>query len=225
MDSHSAPLIDIQWLTRWYPESPKPLFQDLTLTLKSQDFCFVVGKSGVGKTTLIKFLIRQLVPPKKMIFHKQEDIARYTDKEVQAYRKNLGVIFQDFKLIEWKNVFENIVHPLRLDGYEITPEIEQRVDSILETLEMTDKKESSILHLSGGEKQRVAIARALIREPQFLIADEPTGNIDDEAARTIADIMITLNKKWHTILFITHDHTLIEYVNTKHPVSLVTLHA
>ena len=140
-------LIDIHGLTRAYPRTQEHIFDHLTVTIEKNDFCFIVGKSGVGKTTLVKFLIRQLTPPTKMMFHKKEDIARFDLTEVQAYRRNIGVVFQDFKLIEWKNVAENISYPLEIAGIP-RQEREEKVDTILELLGMSDKKKTKIPLLS-----------------------------------------------------------------------------
>ena len=117
------------------------------MKLEKQDFCFVVGKSGVGKTTLVKFLIRQLQPPTKMIFYKKEDIARFSTSEVQAYRRKIGVVYQDFKLIEWKNVEENIAYPLEIDN---VPEKKkkEKIHHILKMLNLEKKKHTKIPLLS-----------------------------------------------------------------------------
>ncbi len=215
-------LISIEGLTRRYPKTNTSVFEGLECTIEPHDFCFIVGRSGVGKTTLVKFLIRQLQPPKKMIFHAQEDIARFTRDEVQTYRRRIGVIYQDFKLIEWKTVAENVAYPLEIVGVEKTL-VDQKVDYVLWLVWLQSKKETNITFLSWGEKQRVAIARALINSPEFIIADEPTGNLDHEAALKVADTLIELNKAGHTIIFITHNLQLIEYVREKQAIKVMEL--
>jgi cell division transport system ATP-binding protein len=111
-----APLIDIQHLTWQYPREDQLIFNNFSLKLHAGEFCFLTGKSGAGKTTLVKFLLRQLTPPTKMIFFNKEDIARFSRSEVQAYRSRIGVVFQDFKLIDWMTVGENITFPLTIHG-------------------------------------------------------------------------------------------------------------
>lgn len=220
MWNQSIPLIEIENLTRGYPGSPSFVFKDFSFKLYPKEFVFIIGKSGSWKTTLVKFLIRQLKPPKKTIFFNKEDVSRFSDWEVQKYRRRLGVIFQDFKLIEWKTVWENIAYPLKLFRVP-NNKIKEKVNKILYDLHLMDKKDELIPKLSWGEKQRVAIGRALITNPDFIIADEPTWNLDWETSKKIADIMISLNKQWNTILFITHDLMLVDYVKNKYPSSRV----
>lgn len=215
-------LVEIQNLTWWYPKSPSFIFNNFNLNIYSKDFVFILWQSWIWKTTLVKFLIRQLTPPKKMIFHKKEDIARFSDIETQKYRRKIWVIFQDFKLIDYKTAKENIEYPLEIVWHK--PEvINTRVNNILYSLNLMDKKNIPIPNLSWWEKQRVAIARALVTNPEFIIADEPTWNLDKSTSQNIADILVDLNKKWNTIIFITHDLDLVEYVSSKHEVKIIKI--
>lgn len=207
----SHPLIDIQHLTWTYPDAKKPLFADFTMKVEQGEFCFLVGKSGAGKTTLVKFLLRQLTPPTKMIFFNKEDIARFSRREVQAYRSRIGVVFQDFKLIDWMTVEENILFPVTIHASP-SESYRTHMDHLITMLWLQDRLRAFPPQLSGWERQRAAIARALILSPKLLIADEPTGNIDDESARQIADKFVQLHKEWYTILFITHDSELKSYI-------------
>ncbi len=211
----SHPLIEINWLTRWYPDTDQLIFNNFHFTLEKGDFCFLIGKSGTGKTTLVKFLLRQLVPPLKTIFYNKEDIARFDSDEVQDYRRNLGVVFQDFKLIETMTVRENVTYPLLIDGTDPVEKIAY-LEHILKTLGLSDKKQTVCNLLSWGEKQRVSIARALASDPKFIIADEPTGNLDRENSQAIADALIHLHEQGHTILLITHDQRLTDYISQHH---------
>ena len=199
------------------------IFHNFNFELQKNDFCFVIGKSGIGKTSLVKFLIRQLLPPKKMIFFKKEDIARFTDAEVQLYRRKIGVVFQDYKLIGHHTVRQNVIYPLEMLWQVITHD-HPLVTDILVRLNLFEKKDFLADHMSGGEKQRIAIARALATQPEFIIADEPTGNLDWELSREIADAMIDVHRAGHTIMFITHDQRLIEYVNQKITPKVFELH-
>lgn len=129
----SHPLIDIQHLTWSYPDATKRIFDNFSMKVEKGDFCFLVGKSGAGKTTLVKFLLRQLCPPTKMIFFNKEDIARFSDREVQAYRSRIGVVFQDFKLIDWMTVEENMSFPLTLHASD-SQDIQAHKDYLIEML-------------------------------------------------------------------------------------------
>jgi len=209
-----TPLIEIENLTWGYPSSHNFIFEKFNFKLFEWDFTILSWRSGRGKTTLIKFLIRQLRPPKKSVFFKKEDIARFSNSEVQKYRRNIWVIFQDFKLIEWKSVFENIAYNLEM-RWEKKSNIEKKVNEVLYKVWLFDKKDIKIPYLSWWEKQRVAIARALVGDPKFIIADEPTGNLDSQTAKQIADLLIDLNNQWNTVLFITHDTNLIMYIKNK----------
>ena len=208
------PLIEIENLTWGYPGSPSMIFKNFNFKLFPWDFVFLLGKSWVWKTTLVKFLIRQLKPPKKTIFYNKEDISRFSSKEIQIYRRKIWVIFQDFKLIDWKTVYDNVAYPLYIQWIPKN-KIKEKVHKVLYDLEIFDKKDELPPRLSGWEKQRVAIARALITKPDFIIADEPTWNLDWETSKKIVDILLDLHKKWNTIMFITHDIFLVDYVKQK----------
>lgn len=204
-------IIKIENLTRWY-DSSQNIFDGFNFQLDRKDFCFLTGKSWVGKTTLVKFLLRQLTPPHKMIFYKKEDLSRYDDDEVQLYRRNLGVVFQDYKIVDNQTVEENVLLPLTIWN---DPVDQDHIKKILKLLKIEDKKDTLCKYLSWWEKQRVSIARALASDPEFIIADEPTGNLDRDNTTAIADALIELNNSGHTILFITHDQKLIEYCKSK----------
>ncbi len=179
-------------------------------------------KSWVGKTTLVKFLIRQFMPPRRTIFHGKDDISRYSRSEVQKYRRNIWVVFQDFKLIDWKNVEQNLYYPLSLTRMSET-ERKKSVDNMVEHLGLEKQRSHLSPSLSWGEKQRVSIWRALITNPEFIIADEPTWNLDRESSQQIADLLIKSNKEWNTIVVITHDQQLVDYVSQRHEVNVVTI--
>ena len=208
------PLIEIENLRWWYSSSYKFLFNKFSFKLYEKDFLILLGRSWAGKTTLVKFLIRQLKPPRKTIFFKKEDIGRFSDSEVQKYRRNIWVIFQDFKLIDWKTVYENIAYNLEM-RWEKADKITKKVNEVLYKVGLFDKKDIKIPYLSWWEKQRVAIARALVSSPEFIIADEPTWNLDPITAKQIVDLLIDLNNQGNTVLFITHDMNLVSYIKSK----------
>ena len=212
MSENQHSLVEISNLTWGYPNSPSLIFDKFNLKLDKWDFMFVTGESGSGKTTLIKFLIRQLMPPRKTIFFQREDISRYSPAEVQKYRRKIGVIFQDYKLVPWKSVWENVILPLEAVGYK-PDKAREITTNILRKVWLLSKKDVLVPYISGWEKQRVAIARALTLSPQFLIADEPTGNLDYKAAINIVELLLDLHREGNTILFITHDKNLIDYAS------------
>ncbi len=222
MANSKEKLLEIDDLTWWYEDSPTLLYDDFNFDLYEKDFCFIVGKSGRWKTTLIRFLMGKLTPPKKMIFYKKEDIARYTDKERAIFKRKIWIVYQDFKLIEHKTVYENIAYPLKIVSIKPS-KIKKRVNEILYQMDLMDKKDVQIPTLSGWEKQRVAISRALVTNPEFIIADEPTGNLDWENSQKIADYLIDLNNKGNTILLITHDMRLLDYVKEKTNIKIVNV--
>ncbi len=158
----------------------------------------------------------------RTVFHGKDDVARYSDTEVQKYRRNIWVVFQDFKLIDRKTTEQNLRYPLELTDRKPSS-IQDRVNKMITMLELETQRDQKSPSLSGGEKQRVAIGRALIDNPEFVIADEPTGNLDRESSKVIADLLISSHKAWNTILFITHDASLVEYVQSKHEVSVISI--
>lgn len=216
----SNPLVRIENLTWGYP-SQRILFHEFDFTLSKWDFCFVIGKSGSGKTSLMKLLTREAIPSIHSVYIKWDDIARLQDEEIQALRRRIGVIYQDYKLLTDRSVLENIMLPLQLQDMDDLA-AKERALTLIQEFDFTSKSHTQVRYLSGWEKQKVAIMRALAWMPQFLIADEPTGNLDWDASKMIADILIDCNKKWHTILFITHDQHLITYVQEKLPWVRVT---
>ena len=207
-------LIEIQNLTWWYPDTPNLIFDHLNMTIFTWDFIFLVWKSGAGKTTLVKFLIRQLTPPKKTIFFKKEDIARFDDTEVQHYRRKIWVIYQDYKLLEWRTVYQNLIVPLHIQWVH-TNQYEKQISHYLQLIGLEHKIHTPIEHLSWWEKQRVTIWRALLSQPEFFIADEPTWNLDRDNSILVADTLIKLHKEWNTVILISHDAQLIKYISER----------
>lgn len=196
-----------------------PLFDKLTFSLNANDFFVLTGKSGSGKTTLVKFITGKLVPPEKTIFYNQQDISTFSPDDIQILRKRLGIIYQDYQLLEDLSVKENIIYPLRL--YEVGETIiESKLKQVLQKINIKHFLDTPVKLLSSGEKQRVSLARALIHDPEFIIADEPTGNLDRENTQAVADILIQANNTGNTILLITHDIHLLNYLKAKHPIKL-----
>lgn len=187
------------------------MFYKFNFGLYKHDFCLVTGKSGSGKTTLAKLLMRQYSTPKKMLYHRQEDMGRFSEREIQDLRRRIGVVFQDHKLITRKTVRENISYPLSLLDMPLTIK-HQTLDNIIKQLGLIHHADMLVSHLSEGEKQLVCIARALVHRPEFIMIDEPTGNLDPEQTRRVADVLIQMHDVGHTILLLTHDEMLAQYV-------------
>lgn len=211
-------LIYAKDLTRGYPSSPSMVFFKFNFGLYKHDFCVVTGKSGAGKTTLAKLITGQYTVAKKMLFHRQEDLSRFSAQEIQNLRKKIGIIFQDYKLIPRKTVRENISYPLDLAGMPSTIKT-QTIDNIIKLIGLIAVADTAVEKLSGGEQQLVALARAIVHRPEFVIADEPTGNLDPEQTRKVADLLIQLNDMGHTIMLITHDESLRDYIKHKTKIS------
>ena len=149
-----------------------------------------------------------------MMFHGHEDMSRFSNNELQLFRRKIGSIFQDYKLIPWKTVTENVLYPLSILWHSPLNQI-TKLKRILKTVWLEDHKDTVVKYLSWGEKQKVAIARALIHDPEFIIADEPTWNLDNDEKHRIADILIQLHELGQTILFITHDTSLKKYIQNR----------
>jgi ABC-type ATPase involved in cell division len=221
-DYNKFPLIAIKDLTRWYPDSKKPLFKKLNFELYKWDFTVIIGKSGVWKSTIVKFLIWQFRPFDRTVYYRMDDMARYSDADIQNYRRKIWIVFQDYKLIDALSVKENIIYPLRIQwDDDIT--IQTKYRNITTKLHIEDINKLDCNALSGWEKQKVAIARAMINNPEFIIADEPTWNLDWEYTQEIWDLLIDANKSWNTILLITHDVHLLNYIKSKIKINVFKL--
>lgn len=208
------PLIAIKELTRWYPDAQKPLFKKLNFELFKWEFTVIIWKSWVGKSTLVKFLIWQLRPYTRTVYYRMDDMSHFSDADIQRYRRKIWIVFQDYKLIDSLSVKENIVYPLRLvDADDNT--IQTRYRIVTSRLGIEDLNRIDCKALSWWEKQKVAIARAMITDPEFIIADEPTWNLDWEYTQEIWDLFVEANKMWNTILLITHDVHLLNYIKSK----------
>lgn len=188
----------------------KIVLKNINLEIKPGEFVFLIGYSGSGKTSLIRSLVGDFEPSVGDIIL-DNNRALYEglmENSLLDYRRNIGVIFQDYKLLESKKVYENVAFAMEVCGYsdEI---IRKKVPEALEKVWLLIKKDKFVYELSGGEKQRIAIARALVNDPQIIIGDEPTGNLDPETAQEIMDIFEDLNSEWKTIIMATHDANVV----------------
>ena len=182
--------------------------RDLSLKIEEGEFVFIVGKTGAGKSTLFKLLTREIVPSSGSIKVFKDNIEYISDKLIPYYRRQLGVIFQDFKLLEDRNVYENVAFAQEVIGIN-SFKIRKRVLKILSIVGLRNKVSKMPYELSGGEKQKVAIARALINKPKILLADEPTGNLDEVSTNEIINLLDSINQNGTTVVVITHDIHLV----------------
>ncbi len=188
--------------------------QGITMKIAKGEFVFITGKSGAGKTTLLHLIFRAELPTRGAVLVNNFNIVRLQRQSVPFLRRNIGVVFQDFKLLPQKTVFENIAFALQVVG---TPkrEINQRVMQVLQYIGLKDKRDLLPYRLSGGEQQRVAIARALVNSPPILLADEPTGNLDPEISLEIMRLFEDIHSQGTTVVVATHDIDLIKKVRRK----------
>lgn len=200
-------MIDLRQVSKTYPSGVKAL-DGVNLHINKGEFVFVVGHSGAGKSTLIKTLLREEKPDEGEIEVNGRDLMHMKGKEVPYFRRTIGVVFQDFRLIPTMTVFDNVAFALQVTGVP-RRYIRRRVPYILDLLGLTEKYKHYPPELSGGEQQRVALARALVNNPDLLIADEPTGNIDPELSYDIVELLDEINKTGTTILMVTHEHELV----------------
>jgi len=181
---------------------------DLDLDIEKGEFVFVIGSTGCGKSTLIKLLYREIKPTSGKIMVGGIDVGRLRNRQVYKIRRKIGVVFQDYKLLEKLNVYENVAFALEIFGLP-KDEIHTKVLKVLELVGLKGKAKMYPRELSGGEQQRVAIARAIVNGPKLLICDEPTGNLDPKMSMEIMDVLEEVNKLGTTIIMVTHDINIV----------------
>jgi cell division transport system ATP-binding protein len=186
----------------------RPILAGVDFTLSTGEFCYVIGKTGVGKSSFLKLLYRDVKPETGVIQVADFDVTRLPEKKVPFLRRRIGVVFQDFQLLPDRNVFDNVAFALRVTG-QGKKLIKKRVMEVLGLVGLSHKRNAMPNDLSGGEKQRVVIARALANEPRLLLADEPTGNLDPEASASIMELLQQINNRGMAVLMVTHDYDVI----------------
>ncbi|WP_167955639.1 cell division ATP-binding protein FtsE [Anaerosporobacter faecicola] len=183
--------------------------KDINIKIRKGEFVFIVGSSGSGKSTLIKLLLKEIEPTSGKIYVNGKDITRLRRRNVPKFRRNLGIVFQDFRLLKDRNVFENVAFAQRVIEKPIRT-IQRNVPSILSLVGLSDKQEAFPKELSGGEQQRVALARALVNNPLILLADEPTGNLDPKNSWEIMSLLDEINKRGTTVVVVTHNVEIVD---------------
>jgi hypothetical protein len=205
-----TPVITFNHVTKIYAAQPnKPALDDVSLQIYAGEFVFLVGHSGSGKTTMIRSLIREIKPTKGSIIIADEDLGTMRNWRVPYLRRNIGCVFQDFKLLPNKTVFENVAFALEVIG-KSKHVIKTQVPEVLRLVGLQEKLRKMPDQLSGGEQQRVSIARAIVNRPPLLICDEPTGNLDPQTSRGIMDLLERINRTGTTVLVATHDREMVD---------------
>ncbi|MEX2368488.1 MAG: cell division ATP-binding protein FtsE [Balneolaceae bacterium] len=186
----------------------RPVLDRIDFTLDNGEFCYLIGKTGAGKSSFLKLLYRDIKPDEGKIRVADFDVTTLPDREVPYLRRRLGIVFQDFQLMPDRDVFENIAFALEVTGNR-KKFIKQRVQEVLRMVGLSHRRNSMPDDLSGGEQQRVVIARALANEPRIMLADEPTGNLDPEASREIMELLKQINNRGMAVLMVTHDYDTV----------------
>ena len=205
-----TPVITFDHVTKVYPAQPnRPALADISLQIYAGEFIFLVGHSGSGKSTFIRMLIREIKPTQGHIYVAGEDLSAMRNWRVPYLRRNIGCVFQDFKLLPNKTVFENVAFALEVIG-KSRHVIKTQVPEVLRLVGLQDKLNKMPDQLSGGEQQRVSIARAIVNRPPLLVCDEPTGNLDPQTSRGIMDLLERINRTGTTVLVATHDREMVD---------------
>ena len=201
-------MIDLDRVSKSY-EKGQPAVDEISLHVDKGEFVFVVGESGSGKSTLIRLLLKELEPTKGIITVNGHVLNTMNHKAVSKYRREVGVVFQDFRLLNDRNVYENVAfaqHVIEEPGRIV----KRRVPEVLRMVGLAEKYKSKPMQLSGGEQQRVAVARAIVNRPKILLADEPTGNLDPKNSYDIMKLLDEINQQGTTVLVVTHNKDLVD---------------
>ena len=188
--------------------------RDVNLTIDQGEFVFIIGSSGAGKSSLFKLLMREEEPTSGDIIVNDINLSRLNHRDIPYYRRTMGVVFQDFRLIPSKTVYENVAFALRVTG-ATSNTIRKRVPYVLGLVGLPKKQNNKPDELSGGEQQRVSLARALVNNPKLIIADEPTANMDPKMSKEIMELLLEINKRGTTVIVVTHEKTLVDMYNKR----------
>jgi cell division transport system ATP-binding protein len=201
-------MIDFEHVSKQYKHNAKPALEDVNFHVDDGEFVFLLGHSGAGKSTLLKLILREETPTEGRVLVNGQDVARLRRRKIPYLRRQMGIIFQDFRLIPTMTVYENIAFAMHVTniGHK---QIKERVNYMLELVHLEDKAKVYPDLLSGGEQQRVAVARALAHAPKLVIADEPTGNIDPELSLEMMELLERVSQTGITVLVVTHEHELV----------------
>ena len=204
-------MIEFKNVSKTYDNGTAAL-RDVSITINDGEFVFIVGSSGAGKSTFLKIIMREQVADKGSIIVNNFNLNKMKKREIPKFRRTMGIVFQDFRLIPNMTVFDNVAFAMRVIGAK-EKEIRKRVPYVLSLVGLTSKARQLPTQLSGGEQQRVALARALVNNAGIIIADEPTGNIDPEMSYEIVDLLNHINNNGTTVVMVTHEHELVRRFN------------
>lgn len=196
----------------------RPILKNVNFKLNNGEFVYLIGETGIGKSSFLKLLYRDIVPDQGTVRVTEYPVNKISMKEVPMLRRRLGIVFQDFQLLPDRNVFDNVAFALQVTG-EKPKFIKQRALEVLTMVGLSHRRKHMPSDLSGGEQQRVVIARALANEPRILLADEPTGNLDPGASKSIMELLKQINNRGMAVLMVTHDYALVK----KYPFRTVRL--
>lgn len=200
-------MIKFEKVTKIY-SSDEPVLQDISFEIKEGEFVSIVGKSGAGKTTLVRLILGLEVPTSGEVYFKDVNLNDADSSKIQEIRRRIGSVYQDYKLLPKKTVYENVAYIMQVEGKD-NKEIENEVPKVLEVIGLKDKINNFPSELSGGEQQRLAVARALVNNPDTIIADEPTGNLDPYNSYEVISLLQRINKAGKTVILATHDREII----------------
>ena len=206
-------MIRLQNISKRFPDSGEVL-ANIDMQIDQGEMVFLTGPSGSGKSTLLKLIALVEPPTRGKLYFNERNITKLSRRNISRFRSHMGLVFQDHRLLNDRNVFENIALPLRINGYS-PRDIPKRVRAALDKVNLLNKEKSKPISLSGGEQQRVGIARAIVHKPKILLADEPTGNLDPQLSRDIMQLFVDFNQVGVTALVASHDHALIETLGKK----------
>jgi cell division transport system ATP-binding protein len=201
-------------VTKMYRGAPKPALSNVSINIAAGEFVFLVGASGSGKSSFLRLILKEERPNAGNVHVLGQDLRRIPSRKVPLFRRNLGVVFQDFRLLPQKTVFDNVAFTLRVIG-QSSGFIQEAVPDILQTVGLAQKAKNYPHELSGGEQQRVAIARAAVNKPSILLADEPTGNLDPSTSAGIMNVLSRINASGTTVIMATHDSGIVNQMQRR----------
>lgn len=207
-------MITFEDVSKIYPGQSKPALRHISLQIDKGEFVFLVGTSGSGKSTFQRLILREFRPSFGRIYVLGKDLGRLRQWKVPALRRQIGTVFQDFRLLPGKTVYENVAFGLQVLGRP-NSQIKRTVPEIIDIVGLSGKEDRQPEELSGGEQQRVAIARAIVNRPKILIADEPTGNLDPQTSVGIMKLLDRINKRETTVIMATHDQTIVDQMRKR----------
>lgn len=190
-------------------QDERVILSNVNLEVQRGEFIYIIGKTGAGKSSFMKTLYADLPLREGQASIAGYDLAKLKESQIPFLRRNIGIVFQDFKLLPDRTINENMLFVLRATGWKNKPEMQEKINDVLDRVDMRAKAEKMPHQLSGGEQQRVAIARALLNDPEIILADEPTGNLDPQTSVEVMDVLRKINANGKTILMATHDYALL----------------